>query len=173
MYSWHIFVHAFFQEFQSSSTVRGSHLHHAVFSSLIIPYLGIDGIKQPFRSHACHQNIDYFSRDYYPKPSYLSCHMGKKYLYLFWLPTPSLILPLQWYFLRTSKIPFTVLFYQQPSCIHLFLRLFTIGNFPSLTVPIFSTRGIHHHIHILNQLSYKIKCMYHKICFSKKIRHMP
>lgn len=77
-----IFVHAFFQGFQSSSIVRGSHLHHASSFSWLIPYLGIDGIQQPFRSHACHQSIYYFRRDYYLNPFYLSCHMGTKSLYM-------------------------------------------------------------------------------------------
>jgi hypothetical protein len=112
--------------------------------------LGYQWHTTTIQSHAYHQNIDYFRRDYYPNPFYLSCHMGTKYLYMFWLATPSLILPLHWCFLGTSKVLSQIFFYQQPSCIYLCLRLFTIGSCPSLTIPIFSTHDIHHHIHILH-----------------------
>jgi hypothetical protein len=112
--------------------------------------LGYQWHTKSFKSHAYCQSIDYFRKDYYPNPFYLSCHMRMEYLYMFWLTTPSLILPLQWCFLETSKSLSSFPFYHHPCCIHICLRIFTIGSCPSVIVPIFSTLGIHHHIHILH-----------------------
>jgi hypothetical protein len=81
------------------------------------------------------KTIKHFRRDSYPIPSYLVPHRHEHFLYMFWLSTPSLILPYQWCFLGTSKVPSTI-FPQQPAHSHPLLEVVHHWQLSLSTVPI-------------------------------------